>query len=699
MTIKSFTSRQFDEKSLILFLLLGTFLLPIFAAADSLHKDADTKYVAILNRAMAKSLYGDNEALWKDVMENAQTANPKEPLHLEDNLIYLYAAGLRERESFIYWQKKIKRAGADAYLTEQINNNLQQDEYLAALSLLRQNRYNNYTSGLNRASSAVSSLFQGQMQPLFQLPIDLIYGTFRVSQSSPLERKASFLLNQSEKKYSAPPNSEEYKKLNARFSEKRKKQLFKQEYNLGKLNLRREFLDTALFHFQNALVLNPQSEKIKKKIEAVHSLKARQNRKYLAAMSVLAGEEYFHSKEEESAYGTLVNAVAAGNASLIFERARKFNNKYPQSNYADDASYAAPLAVFYSAKKEDFFKEARQIPRNYPRTNAADYAREIIANPNMNSILAVEQAEKARAAELRKFILFGARSTDEQIYMVSSGAAGAPQSAAQNLGVFFALDVAVRGVQSIFSAPVPADNVMDAAAIYVREFPYNKASLELRKKLATLSQKQGQYEKTLQYAKSAGDYSPEYLKKLEDRYARHLFVLISQHEDSEQKTRHLSRLVAEYPNAPVVKQAKAELDRLGYESAHEFRISRADLIAYPELRLHTGLDLDPALIDGRRENGEITAEGIRALKDGPIIYHIESEGADRVIAMNPEQRELLKLKFEEIRSGSTKSGEKDEKKEKPFPLEVAGGVGSRGAEASPAFGKIPYLYDDLDLYR
>ncbi|HQH13208.1 MAG TPA: hypothetical protein PLS31_12355, partial [Candidatus Sumerlaeota bacterium] len=67
MTIKSFTSRQFDEKSLILFLLLGTFLLPIFAAADSLHKDADTKYVAILNRAMAKSLYGDNEALWKDV--------------------------------------------------------------------------------------------------------------------------------------------------------------------------------------------------------------------------------------------------------------------------------------------------------------------------------------------------------------------------------------------------------------------------------------------------------------------------------------------------------------------------------------------------------------------------------------------------------------------------------------------------------
>jgi len=252
----------------------------------------------------------------------------------------------------------------------------------------------------------------------------------------------------------------------------------------------------------------------------------------------------------------------------------------------------------------------------------------------------------------------------------------------------------------MFSDAVPSDDVLDAACFFIRSAPEDPATGEMKKTLVHLYGKRGQFDKALHYAQSAGIYSPRYLKKLNDRLARKLFLLILQNPDPQMKTERLSRLIAEFPQAPIVKQARKELGRLALDSLFEFRISRAELMTYPELRLHTGLDLDPAYVDGRLDDGELTEEGILAVKGGPLLYRLVGSSGDHEIDMTPEQRDLLRLRLQEIRSGSSlKEETASGGKEKPFPLEIAGGIGSRGVEAYPSFAPIPYQQDDLDLYK
>ena len=685
---------------------------PVRAEPSEVFMDAfSSSTIFLLNHAMRESLAGNQDAIWRLYIDRGKIVAGGDFIWLDENLLYLYSSHLGDRDRYLFWQNEVGRVSSNRFLKERVRNNISSDEMSTAKRLLRENRYNHFASGLNHTSAAVTSLLEGQMQPFAQLPIDLAYGLVRASRATPQERKSLALLNQFHEKYPHNPEFAGMEGTIKRLERKRMEQIFEQQLTLGRLFARKRdsaFVATsamkaygrAMYHYQNALALRPAHKGVQKEINRLESEIVRQNRERMSSMSVLAGEDFFSSDEERKGYEAIVNTLSAGDATSLLVHSSSFLRKYPGSNYADDVKYAMALYFFFNKDRGQFLKEMSRLSTFYAGTNAALSASAVLASPEFNHTLGVRRAEEEQSVAIRRYILFGERTTDDQLYLVSSGLAQAPQSAAQNLGVFFVLDVAMRGVSCFFSEPVQSDELLDATASYIHAFPEDPITLEMRKKLVRHYEKRGQYEQALYYARSAGTYSPGYLKKLNDRLARKLYLLVSETPDSRLKIERLSRLIAEFPDAPIVKKARRDIDKLTLDAIYEFRITKAELQNYPELRYHTGLNLEPSYLDGRRENGEITEEGVVAIKDGPVLYHLSGEGVAHEISLTVDQRDLLRIHLDEIRlSNGSQKGMEGKKGERPFPLEIAGGVGSRGVEAYPAFAPIPYEQDDLDLYR
>jgi len=674
---------------------------PVKAEPSEVFMDAlSSGTISLLNHAMRKSLAGNQDAIWCLYIDRGKIVTGGDFIWLDENLLYLYSSHLGDRDRYLFWQNEVGGVSSNRFLKEQVRNNISSDEMSTAKRLLRENRYNHFASGLNHTSAAVTSLLEGQMQPFAQLPIDLAYGIVRASRATPQERKSLALFNQFHEKYPHNPEFAGMEGTIKRLEKNRLERIFEQQLTLGRLFARKRAYERAMYHYQNALALRPAHKGVQKEINRLESEIVRQNRERMSSMSVLAGEDFFSSDEERKGYEAIVNALSAGDAASLLVHSSSFLRKYPGSNYADDVEYAMALYFSFNKNRGQFLKEMSRLSTFYAGTNAALSASEVLASPEFNHTLGVRGAEEEHSAAIRRYILFGERTTDDQLYLVSSGLAQAPQSAAQNLGVFFVLDVAIRGVSCFFSEPVQSDELLDATASYIRAFPEDPITPEMRKKLVRLYEKRGQYEQALYYARSAGTYSPGYLKKLNDRLARKLYLLVSETPDSRLKIERLSRLIAEFPDAPIVKKARRDIDKLTLDAIYEFRITKAELQTYPELWFHTGLNLEPSYLDGRRENGEINEEGVVAIKDGPVLYHLSGEGVAHEISLTVDQRNLLSIHLDEIRlSNGSQKGIEGKKGERPFPLEIAGGVGSRGIEAYPAFAPIPYEQDDLDLYR
>jgi len=686
---------------LILAFISFGFPFPVRAESSEVFTDAlSSNTVSLLNHAMRESLAGNQSAIWHLYIDRGKIVTGGDSIWLDADLLYLYSSHLGDRDRYLFWQNEVGRVSSNRFLKERVRDNISSDEMRTAKRLLRENRYNNFASGLNHTSAAGTSLLEGQIQPLAQLPIDLVYGLVRASCATPQERKSLALLNQFHEKYPQDPEFAGMVGTVKRLEEKRLEQIFEQQRSFGRLYARKGDYERALYHYKNALALRPAHKGVQEEINRLESEIARQNRERISSMSVLAGEDFFGSDEERKGYDAIVNALSAGDAPSLLLASSSFLRKYPGSNYADDVEYAMALYFSFNKDRGQFLKEVRRLSTFYAGTNAAISASEVLASPEFNNTLGVRRAEGEHSAEIRRYILFGERTTDDQLYLVSSGLAQAPQSAAQNLGVFFVLDVTMRGISCFFSEPVRSDELINATASYIRDFPEDPITLEMRKKLVRLYERRGQYEQALYYARSAGTYSDGYLKKLNDRLARKLYILVSETLDSRLKIERLSRLIAEFPDSPIVKKARRDIDKLTLDAIYDFKITKAELQSYPELRFHTGLNLEPSYLDGRRGNGEITEEGIVAIKDGPVLYHLSGEGLAHEVSITAEQRNLLRIRLDEIRRSNVSQREMEGKKgERPFPLEIAGGVGSRGIEAYPAFAPIPYEQDDLDLYR
>jgi hypothetical protein len=683
------------QKAFLLFFLFFNIIISLNAENPLNLNQADIE-MCIINDSVIHALKGEQDQLWNICINPDKVkckTSIRNPDLLVDNLVFLHASMLQDRDLFINRLKKIRKKTKDPILLHSINSCISKDEYLIAKRLKRENTYNHFTVVLNRISAAVNGLFTGQIQSLFQLPVDLSFAFRKLSWPTPRDRKNLFLLELFTVKYPESLKMDKARSLISKLEKKKNRNAFKQEYRSGKFFLKKKNYDRSLFHFKNALNLYPESAKVKKKIALIKREIASIYRSHIASRSVLDGEDFFLSQDEKDDYKRMIYSLVSGDNVNIISETMNFMEKHPTSNYIDDVRYAASVIYDYQKDRCQIIDKMKDLLEKYPGTNAAHHAYENLNNTDFNPQLEWNRACGEYRSNMWKFILTGGREPDDQIYIISSSAARSPVYAAQNVGIFFALDIFVRGIKSVFKNPVSPEFKIDAASKYYHRFPNNPESRQMCKKLTGLHNREGNYIRALKYARAAGDFSHSKLKKLKDREARKLYLYISASPDLDIRTRRLHKLILQYPDAPVCKKAKIDLDNLVEISIYDFQITRDDLKSYQDLWIDHGLTFLPDYYDGIKKNGEITEKGLLAVEDGPILYYLENERFPLELDISPESRKNL------LRAVIARKKESILKEESPFPLELSGGFGSRGFEAYPSFLQIPYNADDLDLFR
>ena len=626
--------------------------------------------------------------------------DPSHPtVGFRDNLHYLRSSLAPDRPAFWKDLKMTSKSRPDNYLRLRIKASIQNDDYLAARKLLRENRYNHFTLFLNHTVSAVSGLAHGQTQPLFQLPVDLIFIWNRLGRSTPRERKSLVLMRRFLDLHPADPDADGLDRRIGALDSRRVKYLFAREYDFGHKCLGAGQLERALYHFRNACDLDPSSSGSRKHISKTQSLLAARDRHSRPAATVLAGEDLFETAEEEILYARVLKDLCLEDPGALRRDAGDFIKRFPQSNYSDDIWYAATTILDFHADRLDVLGQLESICSFYPDSNAAILSGQIIANPVFN-LQKYYRMEKARySSALRRYILTGARETDQQLYIATSTTAASPVNAPENLGVFFVLDIAIRGVRTIFSNPVDAEGVIHAAGLYSRTFPNSPASLVMQRKLVSLYKAQGNYTQALVLARQTRSYSSSYLAGLENKSARKLYHLISTNEDEDLRRLRLARLIDEYPNAPIVKKARKDVTDLIEHDIYEFRLPPRRIAACPELWQARGLFIDPDLYDGLDENGELMPDGVLSLKDGPVLYRLKGNPFPVELDLDVDQRKAIRSLADGLFGRAAFPGPDDKRTERIFPVELSGSIGSRGAEAHPAFLPIEAAPGEMKLYE
>jgi len=689
-------------KIIFLFLILGNCLCTI-ASPECPPKEQDTNSMFFfINEAIKDALINREASMGNlpdpGVFSDQSCSSPGVSL-LTDNLLYLFSTRMEERDRDLAWQKRLLRVSPDPFLKVRLRNNLASDELRAAGRLLRANVYNRLTMTLNHTSNAVSDVLQGKLQTLIQLPVDLVYAWYQLGLSSPRERKSEFLLKQFLRKYPHTPERRDIESLVERLDEKRKKGLSDQEYRYGRFFLNHHNLHRALFHLENAAALNPSSKKIEKHLMRAKQEISRAQRYRQEFLSVLQGEDFFFPEEEKQAYQQLIYGIIIENRDSLLYETREFHSRFPDSNYADDAAYAEILCFDRTQNRNDLLQYLEALIRQYPESNAHRFAQRTLQDPCFNPLLQVQEAKREYRADLERYILFGNRSLDEQVYIASSSAASYYSYAGENIGIVFLLDVLVRGAKCLLTDPISQDAVLEAACHYELTNPLAPDISSIRELMARLYARRNQYPSALYYAHKAGTFPVEKIQKLSHNHAKYLFRLIIQNPDPERKIRYLSQLVFLFPDAPVTKKAQKELDKLVEESLYDYRVSKEELAPYPEIWKGT-LDMGEQLFDARGENGEIAGEGIQILKDGSIHYYLDGDPEPREILLTGEKKDLFRTQLETLKFWKPATLQKGEKpKERPFPLELSGAWGPSGWELYPAFVPLEEDSEGLSLYR
>jgi hypothetical protein len=197
------------------------------------------------------------------------------------------------------------------------------------------------------------------------------------------------------------------------------------------------------------------------------------------------------------------------------------------------------------------------------------------------------------------------------------------------------------------------------------------------------------------------DPDPKRMKKLEGKIADDL---LTQSEKGPPNRVLLTGIVDHFPETKAADKARKRLAALPPES--DTNLDRALLLANPALLGPDGLDVDPALLDGDRRNGELADAGV-ALGDGSMKLTLRDEkGSGQHVetrTLTPDAYARAKAAAQEALYASLVTADRRDpesgKLEKYIPVYLEGSFGDGGLSVAPALKMRRYQSEDKALYE
>ncbi len=405
--------------------------------------------------------------------------------------------------------------------------------------------------------------------------------------------------------------------------------------------------------------------------------------------------------DERRDHDALAVTTVLGDPAAMVEAARRFDDQYDDSPLAPSARYVLAVGHDLAGEHTESRTALAEVADDDDRS-VGRHAAAILASTDYDRLDALHAAERRHTRDTVRYVLFGGTLDGRSaIYSTARLGAGGLQ-AAQTLGMFNVLGVATRAWQAWRHDPVSNQTIIDRGEELLARTPQGPEAAEAHARLAVAYERAGAYGRALMHYRATPDPDPDEIARLEEKLADDLLETAERHHDD---PRLLEAVVRHFGTTDAAETAREKLrDRSPPADAV---VPRDTLVASPALLGPDALDLDAALLDGKRDNGELADQGVM-LADGALRLTLENRDGDGehvdTRPLGPDAYARARAAAQEtLYTGLLTAERRDPdtgRFERYIPVFLQGSIdGGGGVYVSPAIKLRRYRSEDARLYE
>lgn len=481
--------------------------------------------------------------------------------------------------------------------------------------------------------------------------------------------------------------------------QKRAEALCTETVNLGTTALDDHQHDRARFYLTNAQRLDGCAEEADEPLDDLAEAMARRSTAEEAARWPAHDTIQPSSGLEADDYHAVAVATALGDPQAMMASSQQFQSAHPDSPLVPGARLSAVVARDMSGHRVEARDSLADLADD--DSGVGRQATALLASPEFNRLDALDDAESRHTREVAKYVLLGGTDGRSALYgAMQLGAQGA--QAAQSLGIFNMIGVATRAWKAWRNDPASNDEIIQRGEELLAREPDSPDAPEVHERLSSAYERAGNYERALMHCQAVPEPDEKRVKKLQGKLAD---TMLEKIQGSPAEHLLLASIAESFPDSDAAETARERLkDRPGPGA---LPLDRELLQANPTLLGPAGLDLDPGLLDGDRDNGELADKGVR-LERGQLTLTLlddDEESGERTDtrALDADQYQRARAAAEEVLYTKVlTTGDVDPemgKWEKYVPVYIQGSLGEDGVSVAPGVKMRRYKSPDSKLYE
>ncbi|HSF59331.1 MAG TPA: hypothetical protein VLD83_14760 [Candidatus Binatia bacterium] len=458
-----------------------------------------------------------------------------------------------------------------------------------------------------------------------------------------------------------------------------KKQLARGDEALGK----GEF-DRALFYYEMASFIDPQSQAAERALQKATALY--QEQQEARNKGLASGPEGAFPGDQERDMRQLLSALSLRDPALIERHAVDLGKKHSGKPLEDAALDTEAVALEIKGQHEAAKKILDQLARSSKSPELQKRAAALLQSREYNLLGSFRDARHERRVESMKYVLLGEDLLKKNLLYAAGAMAAAGPGGAATLGAINALMIGNNLFNVISNNPISAQPVIDAGMAYVRTHPQSDNASEVYTALADAYEERGMFDKAVHFHRLGGA-SSEKIAALKEKAANGLLNAAAKSKSRGTKEYYWTTIIDEYPESPAAAEATKKLAELVKNDHQGLRMSKRFLMEHPELYGPTGLGLKASLFDGNPRNMELADRGVNLLGDNELLiyyqgpwgirsqsYSLPRKTTERFFSTLRQKNHAVALADVDQRSKDSIGGIKN------IPAAITQGVQSQGRE-------------------
>ena len=700
----------------VLLALLALLALPAGVRADDLLAEAAAADPAIEERVRLIAVHrleASDELLAADVADlEARDGARREaglpPTGLADDARYLAAAVAPTRDAQREALEAVLKAHPDPLVRRLAEHELQVDDAAAADRLLADDRHNRRAAVLNDAVRPLGifsgGAFLAALNPFLlagsaaDSVITTAVNLWHYDRLSSPEREAlaryQTLLEREPQTRDAPEIARSIRRLGT----KRAAALCADTLEQAKKALDADDLDHAAFYAHAADRIDGCTDDAALPLAKVNVARARRAAREEAGRWPIDDPPQPASADELADYQSVLVATALADPGAMIEAASRFRERHEESPFAPSALYVVAVARDLAGHR-DAGRAALEDLAGDHGSGAGRHAAAVLASADYGALDAIRDAERRHARDTARYVLLGGRPDGRNALYTASQFGAEGMHAAESFGMFNVVGLLTRAWQAWRHDPVSNQAIIDRGEAFLARAPHAPDAPQVHARLADAYERADNYERALLHYRATPDPDPKRIERLEAKAADKLLV------DAERGGGNpilLSGIVNHFGATAAADKARKRLrDR---HPDGELAVARDVLEANPSLL--AAFDLDPKLLDGDHDNGELADAGV-TLSPGQLrltLYNLGQAGQHiETRSLAPEVYERARAAAEEALYARLLTAQRPNadagRFERYIPFFLQGSIDDSGVSVYPGVKMRRNQTDDSKLYE